>query len=97
MAFYRREFLHPSVLPKMHFLEEHVVPWIKNWGAAPGMMGEQGTESIHANFNRIELSYRNMIHNRVERLKSVVQQHHLQISPQNLKLNPVTRKRPRDE
>ena len=33
------------------------------------MMGEQGAESIHATFNKIELSYRNMIHNRIDRLK----------------------------
>lgn len=88
MVFYRREFPHASVLPKMHFLEEHVVPWIRKWGVAPGMMGEQGAESIHARFKRIEMSYRNMIHNRVDRLKSVVQQHHLQVSPQNLMLQP---------
>ncbi len=72
----------------MHFLEEHVVPWVRKWEIAPGMMGEQGAESVHAQFNRIELSYRIMIHNRVDRLKSVVKQHHLQISPQNLMLQP---------
>ena len=29
MAYYRQNFPNASVLPKMHFLEEHVVPWIK--------------------------------------------------------------------
>jgi hypothetical protein len=34
-------------------------------------LGEQGAESIHANFNGIERSFANTIHNRVDRLRYV--------------------------
>lgn len=33
---------------EMHMLEEHVVPWLKEWHIGFRMMGEQGAESIHA-------------------------------------------------
>ena len=50
MNFYREAFPEATVLPKMHFLEEHVVPWLKKWKIGFGLMGEQGAESIHAYF-----------------------------------------------
>ena len=37
----------------MHMLEEHVVSWIQKWGVGFGLMGEQGAESIHAHFNSL--------------------------------------------
>ena len=36
MAFYRRNFPEASVLPKMHMLEAHVVPWLRQWGVGLG-------------------------------------------------------------
>jgi len=58
MVYYRSTF---PVLPKMHLLESHVVPWIRKWNLGFGTMGE----SVHASFNRIERSFASMIHNRV--------------------------------
>ena len=51
MAFYRKNFATHSVLPKMHFLEVHVVPYLKQWHMGFGFLGEQGVESIHHYFN----------------------------------------------
>ena len=68
MAYYRRHFPQASILPKMHMLEEHVVPFFNKWKAGFGMMAEQGAESIHARFNPIGTSYRSMVHSKVERL-----------------------------
>ena len=49
MAVYQESFPQATVLPKVHMLEEHVVPWpLKQWRIGFGMMGEQGAESIHA-------------------------------------------------
>ena len=47
MAYYRTSFsdLSVSITPKLHMLEEHVVPWMKQWGFGLGFMGEQGGES----------------------------------------------------
>ncbi|KAL5496199.1 hypothetical protein EMCRGX_G012437 [Ephydatia muelleri] len=57
MAFYRKNFATHSVLPKMHFLEVHVVPYLKQWHMGFGFMGEQGVESIHHYFNDLERTY----------------------------------------
>ena len=48
--------VNATILSKMHILECHVPGWLKKWGVGLGLMGEQGTESIHS-FNSIEKSY----------------------------------------
>ena len=53
MTFYRDTFPDATVIPKMHFLEEHTVHWLRKWGVGFGLMGEQGAESIHAYFNSL--------------------------------------------
>ncbi len=87
MAFYRLEFASASVLPKMHMLEEHMVPWMRSWRIGCGFMGEQGAESLHARLNCTENAYNNM-RDRVERLRVVLQNHHLQILPETESLRP---------
>jgi len=54
MAYYRATFPLATVLPKMHILEDHIVPWIRQWQVGFGFMGEQGAESIHAYFNSLK-------------------------------------------
>ena len=50
-------------------------------------MGKQGAESLHASFNYMEKAYNNM-RDRAERLKEVLQNHHLRILPCNESLQP---------
>ena len=50
-------------------------------------MGEQGAESLHAAFNYTEKAYSNM-RGRVERLRVVLQNHHMQVLPVNESLQP---------
>ena len=57
MAFYRDKFPEASALPKMHMLEEHVVPWLQKWHVGFRLLGEQGIESIHAHFNSLNRTY----------------------------------------
>jgi len=90
MEFYRETFPKATVLPKMHLLEEHMVPWNRKWKLGFGIMGEQGAESIHAS---IERNFACIIHNKVDRLKAVVQEHHLKVSPHNIALLPPITKR----
>ena len=97
MVFYRTTFPHASILPKMHLMEEHMVPWIRKHHLGFGIMGEQGAESIHANFNEIERSFNSMIHNRVERLLAVVKTHHLRVSPVNVAMKPPIKKRKKND
>ena len=60
MAFYRANFTESTVTPKLHMLEEHVIPWLRQWRIGFGFMGEQGAESVHAAINHITPSYLNI-------------------------------------
>ena len=92
MKFYRQAFPESTVLPKMHFLEDHVVPWLKKWKIGFGMMGEQGAESIHAYFNSLGRTYQS-IPDPVKRLQHMMQEHLLHIAPANVDARPVVKKR----
>jgi len=74
------------VLPKMHILEDHVVPWIRRWRVGFGFMGEQGAESIHAYFNSLKSSYRG-IPDPVQQLRQMMVAHFLHVTPANI-VNP---------
>ena len=79
MAYYQSQFSTATVTPKLHILEEHVVPWIKKWGMGFGLSGEQGAESIHAYFNKLRSTY-NSIPERLSRLKQMMFAQHLKHS-----------------
>ena len=82
MTFYRDTFPDATVISKMHFLEEHTVPWLRKWGVGFGLMGEQGAESIHAYFNSLGRTY-SSIPEKVQRLKHMMAEHLLHIAPEN--------------
>ena len=43
LTYYRRTFPDASITVKMHLLEDHVVPFLRQWhGVGFGLMGEQG-------------------------------------------------------
>ena len=54
MEHYRTSFPHASIIPKMHLLEDHVLPWVKHGRVGSGLMGEQGAEQIHAHIHHLE-------------------------------------------
>ena len=87
---YRVTYPKATVTPKLHLLEDHMVPWIS--GVGFGLMGEQGTESIHAEFNRIEVRHRNQRHDPVERLRRVVTDHLLKSLPSHVAALPPTKR-----
>ena len=71
-----------------------MVPWISKWGRVGfGMMGEQGAESIHAEFNLIEQQHKNQCHNRVERLRRVMVEHFVKNAPSTTAITPPTKKK----
>ena len=83
----------------MHILEMHIIKWMNTYNAGFGLMGEQGTEAIHAHFNKL---YRTRTYgcmaNKVQRLKCIMQEHHLSVCPTLNALKPEirTRKRKRE-
>ena len=91
MEFYRREFPKASVTPKLHMMEDHVVPWIRKWKFGLGFHGEQGAESIHSVFNSLKRTYNN-VHSPVERLQRIMREHFLQNSPANLAAKPIVKR-----
>ena len=92
MSFYRENFPHVTVLPKMHIMEDHVVPWLKRWRLGSGLMGEQGAESIHAHLMKLERTHQG-IPNELDRLKYIVKEHMLESDPSLTCLRPQKRRR----
>lgn len=78
-------------------LEDHMVPFLQRWeGVGFGLMGEQGAEGIHADFNNLKRRFCGMP-DPVQRLRCTVQEHHLRCSPQNIAAKPAVSKRPKGE
>jgi hypothetical protein len=93
---YRTLFPSATFIPKLHMMEDHIIPWIKSWKIGCGIMVEQGAESLHAAFNTSERAYNNMT-DRVERMKVLLKNHLLQIQPANTSLEPpLLKKRKRN-
>ena len=54
MTFWRSELSNETVSPKMHMMEDHLVPFVKKWKLGCGFYGEQGDELILSlRFSRI--------------------------------------------
>ena len=80
------------MLPKMHLLECHIIPWLKEHRVGLGLMGEQGAESIHASINSIKKAYSN-IPDKVSRLECILREHHRQVCPTLTMQQPIVKKR----
>jgi hypothetical protein len=73
LGYFRKTF--PSIFPpKMHMLEDHVVPWIRRFGFGMGLLGEQGGEGCHREFNRLK-RVMHAIPNRLMQLTSIMKEH----------------------
>ena len=94
LVFYRTNFPNATVLPKMHILEDHVVPWLRKNGVGSGLVGEQGAESIHAHLSKLETQYSGVA-NPLERLKYmyVFNEHNIEATPALNDLRPPMRKK----
>ena len=57
MIFLRSKFPDIRISPKLHILEDHVVPFIRRYGAGSGFYGEQGGESINKTINAMKNNY----------------------------------------
>ena len=77
---------------KMHILECHTVEWLSLHQAGSGLMGEQGAELIHAKFNSLKRTYCG-IRNPLDKLKSIIKEHYLNVSPRLSAAVPPVEKR----
>ena len=94
MAFYRQEFPRATVLPKMHIMEDHVIPWLRRWHVGAGLMGEQGAESLHSAIHKMDDRYSSIV-NRLDRLKYIVKEHNILTAPSLNTLRPTPKSRGR--
>ena len=80
------------MLPKVHILEDHTVPWLRRWNLGAGLMGEQGAESLHAHVHKLEANFAS-IPNKVDRLKYIFSQYNLETAPALLSLKPEIKRK----
>lgn len=80
LQYFRSNFINETIPPKMHILEDHVVPFIKKWHVGLGFLGEQGVESVHARLNSIKYNVRGLSDD-LAILKSVMVTHWVQTRP----------------
>ena len=92
MKYLRSTWPEESITPKLHLLEEHALEFIKVWHVGFGFYGEQGAESIHAEFNRLNVTYCR-IKPPSRRLQLIVKEHNLSIHPEAKKLQPAIKRR----
>lgn len=71
-----------------------MVDWLKKYHLGPGLMGEQGAESIHAHLNRLETTY-GSVRNKLERLKHIFEMYTIETTPALQSLTPTIKRRKR--
>ncbi|XP_047124751.2 uncharacterized protein LOC105844462 [Hydra vulgaris] len=79
MKYFRDNWPNESITPKLHMLEYHASSFIRKWGVGLGTYGEQGAESIHAEFSSMKSTYWHMKGKR--KLKSIMDEHFLKNHP----------------
>lgn len=80
LEFFRKNFPQESIPPKMHILEDHVIPFMKKWKVGLGFLGEQGVESVRTRLNNIKDNIRGF-NDELAILKSMITTHWIQTRP----------------
>jgi hypothetical protein len=96
MAYYRGQFPWATVLPKMHVMEDHTIPWLRKYHVGAGLMGERGAESIHARIMKLERDCRG-IKDELDNLKYIVAEQALYTAPSLSDLRPLVKRRKVDD
>ena len=83
-----------KIIPKHHILEHHCMTFVRKFGFGLGMLGEQGGEGTHREFNRLHRVMHG-IANPLNRLKACMEEHLVATHPQVVKdiILPLARKR----
>ena len=64
-------------------LDEYVIPWLRKWIVGPGLMEEQGAESLHSRLHSLERNFSG-ISNELDRLKHIFNMYNIETCPQLL-------------
>ena len=57
MAYLRTNFPEMIIIPKLHMLEDHMIPFISEWKVDCGFFG---CESVRASINTLKRNYSNI-------------------------------------
>lgn len=88
MKTYRTTWPQSTTTPKLHILEDHVANFLYDIHMGLGFMGEQGAESLHAEFNKMKEGYGN-IYDPLEQLKNLLKEHLRRVHPEARRATPV--------
>ena len=77
---YYRKCFPDKIIPKQHFLEDHVATWIYRWQVGMALHGEQGGESVHAQFNALQRVACG-VRKELDQLMVIMRDHHTRCSP----------------
>ena len=91
MAYLRTNFPEMTIIPKLHILEDHMIPFISEWRVGCGFFGEQGGESVHASINSLKRNYSN-IKKGTGQLRCIMNSH-LALTNPNPRVRSVSKKK----
>lgn len=92
MALFRFEFPNATITPKMHILEEHVVPWVKEYKAGLGFFAEVGVEASHSGLKIISPFY-DTVPSKPRQLVLKLNAHLLYVHPEQRSKQPKVQRR----
>ena len=92
LQFLREKFPDMTITPKLHMLEEHVCPFLRQWHMGLGFYGEQGIEGIHSEFNT-QSQHFDHVKKKDTRLRQILVNHHIATSPELAGKAPKPRER----
>ena len=76
----RENFPGIEITPKLHMLEDHVCPFLRQWHMGLGFYSEQGLEGIHSEFNT-QSQHFDHVKKQDVRLLQILVNHHIATSP----------------
>ena len=78
-----QSYFFKKFIPKMNFLEDHVVPWMQQWmqqwKCGMAFHGEQAVESLHCEFSKLQPEACG-IKSKTSQLLSMMQSRHFKCS-----------------
>ena len=92
LEFIREKFPGMAISSKLHMLEEHVCPFLRQWHMGLGFYGEQGIEGIHAEFNN-QSQHFDHVKKQDARLRQILVNRHIATSPALAGKAPQAKKR----
>ena len=83
VCFFRTTFPDASFPPKLHMLEEHVIPFMRKWHFPLGFYHHEFVQLV-STFSRVKPA--------TSRLKKMMEEHHLVVHPINRDMIPERKK-----